>query len=245
MKVLIFSDTHLTYFFDQRKYSFLESLIKEADKVLINGDFWDGFLISFDSFINTQWRGLFPLLKSKNSIYIYGNHDPIRKINSKFEIFADQLLESYTLQVGDNKLFLEHGNKYAKDLTEIIDFPYPIENIVTAALGLSVGIESTGNRIAKWDFHKNAFPYYYKYLNKRMKEASIKERDESSTYIVHGHSHFPEIDNENRYINTGCIKGGVASFLWVEDDSIELIKSSYGDNVEIILANSSSNSSLA
>ncbi len=41
MRILVISDTHLTHKFDQRKFEYLLSIISQADKVIINGDFWD------------------------------------------------------------------------------------------------------------------------------------------------------------------------------------------------------------
>jgi predicted phosphodiesterase len=43
MKTIIFSDTHLTDQFDPELYKALENMIQEADQVIINGDFWDGY----------------------------------------------------------------------------------------------------------------------------------------------------------------------------------------------------------
>src|SRR5689334_5828739 len=75
MKLLIFSDSHLSARFDEAKYNYLRWIITHADKVVINGDFWDRDLTTFDQFVNSDWRKLFPLLLSKATTYIYGNHD--------------------------------------------------------------------------------------------------------------------------------------------------------------------------
>ncbi len=53
MKTLIFSDTHLTNKPDPKRMAFLKKIINEADRVIINGDFWDGVFISFDQFLSS------------------------------------------------------------------------------------------------------------------------------------------------------------------------------------------------
>ncbi len=75
MKTIIFSDAHLTNRFDEPTYRFLENMILSADKIIINGDFWDGEVVSFNQFINSKWQKLFPLLLERKAVYIYGNHD--------------------------------------------------------------------------------------------------------------------------------------------------------------------------
>jgi hypothetical protein len=59
MQTLIFSDTLLHQKFDQKKYNFLLKIIKAADQVIINGDFWDSDLSSFDKFVKSRWKQLF------------------------------------------------------------------------------------------------------------------------------------------------------------------------------------------
>jgi len=43
MKIAIFSDTHLRLPFEERKFKFLERVIKNVERIIINGDFWDGY----------------------------------------------------------------------------------------------------------------------------------------------------------------------------------------------------------
>jgi len=71
MKILVFSDTHLTDRFDQGKFRFLQKIINFSDQVIINGDFWDSWFTNFDDFVNSEWRKLFPILLKKRAIYIW------------------------------------------------------------------------------------------------------------------------------------------------------------------------------
>jgi predicted MPP superfamily phosphohydrolase len=88
MQTLIFSDTHLTKGFNRKKYEFLREIIEPVDRVIINGDFWDGYLTSFDKFVNSEWQKLFPLLKEKQTIYLYGNHDKTKWCDSRVNLFS-------------------------------------------------------------------------------------------------------------------------------------------------------------
>lgn len=57
MKILVFSDIHLSTF-DLKKYRFLKQIIHNSDRVIINGDFIDDWLISGEEFLKSKWRSL-------------------------------------------------------------------------------------------------------------------------------------------------------------------------------------------
>ncbi|MBI3955332.1 metallophosphoesterase, partial [Candidatus Gottesmanbacteria bacterium] len=75
MHTIIISDLHLTRRFEKRKFNFLKKIIERSDQVVINGDLWDYYFSSFSQFVRSPWRQLFPLLKEKKTVYLYGNHD--------------------------------------------------------------------------------------------------------------------------------------------------------------------------
>ena len=64
-KILIFSDTHLTKRFEEKKYNLLVRLVSSSDRVIINGDFWDSWFVSFKDFLGSKWNKLFPLLRER------------------------------------------------------------------------------------------------------------------------------------------------------------------------------------
>ena len=71
MKILVISDSHLDQNFEQDKLIFLKQLVESVDQVIINGDFWEGYSISFEEFLNSPWKELLPLLKKKkDGIYL-------------------------------------------------------------------------------------------------------------------------------------------------------------------------------
>ena len=99
MNILVFSDTHLYLPFDGKKFNFLKKIISDSDQVIINGDFFDDYMISFDEFIKSPWNQLFPLLKKKKAIYIFGNHDQEKFSDKRLNLFSDVQVTSYKLQV--------------------------------------------------------------------------------------------------------------------------------------------------
>src|SRR3989338_3116815 len=108
MKTLVFSDTYFGAHFVEKKYHFLENLINQSDQVIINGDFWDSFFITFSQFNDSPYRNLFPLLKKKKTIYITGNHDTPDLLDNRVELFSDLQTDRYEMPVGDKVLIFEH-----------------------------------------------------------------------------------------------------------------------------------------
>ena len=111
MNILIFSDTHLYLPFNEKKYNFLKKIIEKSDRVIINGDFFDDYMISFDDFLNSPWNGLFPLLKTKKTVYIYGNHDKRSFSDKRADLFSDIQAERYKIKTQDKTFIFEHGHK--------------------------------------------------------------------------------------------------------------------------------------
>lgn len=212
MKVLIFSDTHLTHRFDEKKFKFLERIISSSDKVIINGDFWDSSWTTFDKFINSGWSRLFPLLKERNAIYVYGNHDDIDQLDSaQINQFADKLVDNYTLALGVGKLFITHGHLVVPHLNSIHRFVKRykfLEYIITPGISFIVYI-----------FGKYYLRTFYRKMNNMMKEYARKNLDDKSI-LVCGHSHLIEKNIDNKFINLGCNIWGYRQYLIIEDGSV-------------------------
>lgn len=110
MKVLVFSDSHLTDQFDQRLYDYIVNLLKKADKVIINGDLWDAYLVTFDEFINSKWKKLFPLLKKKKCVYILGNHDKRKFMDERVSLISDEVVDSFEFIQKKTRFHIQHGH---------------------------------------------------------------------------------------------------------------------------------------
>ncbi|MDD3647286.1 MAG: metallophosphoesterase family protein [Candidatus Dojkabacteria bacterium] len=205
MKTLIFSDTHLTPQFDLVKFKVLRSAIRGADKVIINGDFFDGFICSFDNFLESKWKYLFPLLKTKDTLYIYGNHDEQHLLTEKYSLFADRIAKSTILNASDKQLVITHGHK-------IVSSP---KSIPLSMIG-SVFAEAIG-------------PNFYKvasFANNRIRNFAQREMTDNRILIT-GHTHLFEFSPEDSFINTGYVDHGWAQYLIVEDDNIVYVNEKY------------------
>ena len=50
MKIFVFSDSHLIKRYDKEFVKWVKHWTKDVDKVIICGDFWDRFFMTFDEF---------------------------------------------------------------------------------------------------------------------------------------------------------------------------------------------------
>lgn len=212
MRTLVFSDTHLSVHFDEKKFNFLRNIISNADRVIINGDFWDGYFTSFKEFSNSPWNQLFPLLRKKQAIYIFGNHDRKKFADDEINKFSTKQTDAYSLTSGDKTFVFEHGNRIL-----------PLENTdgVTIVSGKPKLLTTVMEHIEKM-IVKTTGAYYQiglRNLNKIIKDR-IKLELKKGEYFVCGHTHCAEVDHENRFINSGMIKHGLGQYLLIENGAI-------------------------
>jgi len=208
---LVISDTHLGKY-DRKKNLFLRNLIKDYDKVIINGDFWDNWGTSFKDFINSDYRDLFKLLKSKETIYIYGNHDYRAEKQKKLaNIFSDTQGIEYNAIIGGKNFHFEHGHRFFYNQKKVIfiNYYYIIDKI--PLLGpLVYAITQLIYYLFPGKVSKNKISI--------KRNQYIKERKPKNIYYVVSHTHIPEMDKEKKFINTGCIMGRFASYLVIDND---------------------------
>jgi len=217
--LVAFSDVHLTSRFDQRKFNYLFNLIKGSDRVVIVGDWWDGHRCSFGQFIRSPWRALFPLLKSRDTIYIHGNHDLEEWCDERVNLFSNHQAGEIDLQVGSFNLHFEHGQKIAPDpITKnpgILRIPFIgwadylfLEVFLTSLFG-DRWINYRGRTCAE------------------LLKARAAESAKNGQWLVCGHSHIAEIDPTIKYVNCGFIGLGRAQYLRVDRYSINVVRSHY------------------
>lgn len=218
MTIIIFSDTHLTGSFSNKKFNYLMRIISSADKVIINGDFWDAYQVSFEMFIKSRWRNLFPALVAKQSIYLYGNHDHKKYSQEGVRLFSQQQRESYSLKMGKVFLKIEHGHRIAPAEDEEVPAffkqklfvaPYVLfREILPLALLGKLSLQQ------------------YKRQNEKMKQW-VTEYLPKNQVLVCGHSHLAEFNLESRYINTGFIRHGYGQYLRISGSKLNLIDEIY------------------
>ena len=210
MNVLIFSDTHLCLPFDQKKFDFLEKIISSSDRVIINGDFFDHYMISFDNFIKSPWNGLFPILKRKKAVYIYGNHDEKEFSDNRVDLFS--IRQTYRLKLEiDNKVFIfEHGQK-------IRTIPGILLTINRKLIYLTLKIGHYFRNLMVKLFGKLFIILRFSYRNIKSKRKIINfyKPGVNEVYII-GHNHFGEVDEKNHFAVSGMILYGFAQYLTID-----------------------------
>lgn len=228
MKTVIFSDTHLTSKFHSEQFDFIAGLIDQYDRVIINGDFWDGYLITFDQFLNSEWNGLFPLLKAKETIYIFGNHDREEWQDERYELFAKEAVREYLIDgiLGDFKLHIEHGDRFVKHLGDNISSHRNLLKLFLPYYRTRILAEKNLGRRIKWKkdlINQN--------LVGKPDGAKIIQHSKTNlpddTILVASHLHAPAFLPDEGYINTGMINSHLASYLRIEDGVMELRKEIY------------------
>jgi len=215
-KILVLSDTHLTHLPDRRKLEFLLNLVRNCDRVILNGDFWDGYLTSFSRFIfSPAWQPLFKVLREKEALYIHGNHDLSSFCTSANNPFCVREEEKYEFEQGGQRFHIEHGHQLAP--TPEITHP----GIPRPILGLASLADNVCFRL-----FQERFLGIYRANNITMREWQ-KTGLEPKIYLLCGHSHVPELNKAEYFANSGAIRGGFASYLTIEDGTVSLHKTSY------------------
>lgn len=215
MQTLIFSDTHLSSRVYSKKLDYLISIIEPADRVIIAGDFWDGFLTDFDGFLKSGWSVLFPLLKQRQAVYLYGNHDRNQWCDQRVNLFSTKQGLDYQMQIGSEIAYISHGHAIFTSLED----KYPAFNhSIPLRLGSSIDV-----------VHKLVWGPRFMSGNKTINQPVRDWADQNANgrIIITGHSHYPEMDLHHHFINTGFIGCGYGNYVKVEDQRIELVKERY------------------
>ncbi len=217
MRTVIFSDTHLTSRFDQAQFDAIVKAIATADRVIINGDLWASYACTFEQFLNSQWSKLFPLLKSKHAVYLYGNHDPHSKSDKRANLFSDIQADEYEFNSAKQRVHVEHGH----NIISSPELKYPIlQRVGLVNLGRwlsSVSIKLWGPQALVW---RNAAK------NQSMCQAK-SSLVPSSTILVCAHSHLAEASPEKQFFNDGLIADGILQYVVVENGIVSLYSTTY------------------
>ncbi|EKE13724.1 MAG: hypothetical protein ACD_12C00852G0007 [uncultured bacterium] len=212
MNILVFSDTHLYLPFDEKKFNFLKKIISNSDQVIINGDFFDDYMISFDDFINSPWNQLFPLLKSKKAIYIFGNHDQEKFSDQRLNLFSDVQVSNYQLPTTNYNLIFAHGQLFRKTADLFI------KQIFKPFVSIVVKIAHFSRQVLTNIFGRNFLQLRFAYRNIATKEKAVKTI-KSNEFIIVGHNHWAEVDAQNHFACCGAILYGFAQYLIIDSES--------------------------
>lgn len=220
MNTIVISDTHLTSKFDQRKFSFINKLIEQCDKLIVNGDFWSLYSCSFDEFINSRWQELFPLMLEKDTHYIYGNHDTPEYMDKRVSMFSTK--QGYKTQVKNENYtyIIEHGHAFFKHKSRsnknfvLMNRKLRIDSLVRYPIDSLIYKEYT------------KLSFLRKYINNKIKLSLEESFNERSFHVV-GHTHFAEEDLSKNFINTGVIGFGLATYLFIDEHGHNLVTKTY------------------
>lgn len=210
MRILIFSDSHLSSYFDEKKFQFLKKIITSFDQVIINGDFWEGYNTTFNQFIQSPWKNLFPLLLARKTVYIFGNHDKKGYVNNNYSLFSTQQTSLYSFSSGNKKFHVEHGDRLVPMWDSLFErMPWYINNPLDLLERFLVRTFGT-------KYLQTVFGIFNEKVKRRMPKGPKKNE-----LFVFGHTHCAEVDLENKFINTGLIKHGLGQYIVIEDGKIE------------------------
>jgi predicted phosphodiesterase len=217
MTTLVFSDSHITAKFDPAKYSYLQKIIAPADLVIINGDFWDGYITDFTALLNSQWSTLFKLLQSKETYYVCGNHDAIALSDERTGQFAKSCTADLKLNIDGQNYHFEHGHRIAPTLD--LRLPWLIQRKWIAAT--AANLEHAATRV---------FGQRYFIVNSPRNTDMKKWQNTNlptDQIMVCGHSHWPEFNELVRYFNSGYIRHHYAHHLLITNGQRRLIHGRY------------------
>lgn len=208
MRTLIISDLHLEDQVEEPKYRFLENLFESVDQIIINGDLWEGYLIGFDQFLNSPYRRLFPLLKKKKTVYLYGNHDEVSLSDNRAAEFSILQAHQYKLSLDTVTLHLEHGDKLSPLMKHDNSF-------LQKTRKPTVRIMNQIERFMVRHLGKKSLLLVHEKLNKAIKR-NIPAKLKAGELLVCGHTHYAEFNLKERFINTGLVKYGIAQYMIID-----------------------------
>lgn len=214
MKYLILSDIHFRKKFEKRKMEYLINLINGYENIIINGDLYEARYTKSSCMINGPYKPLMDLLKTKNTAYIYGNHDPKRKSEELAKYISKNQYDFLKLKIGENSYHIEHGHRLGFGIDNTPDFIFMVIDILSY-------------QIQKY------FDFLTVFLGSKWNKMILKHRKltdlvkDFETLVV-GHTHVKTLDFTNKFVNGGYIKYGRGSYLIIDDlGKPELLKVKY------------------
>ena len=225
MKTLIFADTHLTNKYDPNLADYIAKLVKSVDQVIINGDFWDLYLTTFDRFINSEWSKLFPILQPK-TVYLYGNHDPAELMDERVKLFSKLQADNYQFVAGERTFQVEHGHRVAAEFNDAHPL---ISKLVTKYF------PQFYPTLDSWYLRQDLLGKIWRgYTSTRAKNLQNQLRRyaychrKKNVVRVFAHSHLPaheEIDQG--FICLGASRFGKFRHLIIDEQSLKFVVSNY------------------
>ena len=205
MKKLFLSDIHLGCPFFKHK-DFLISLLSDSsyDSIYFIGDIFDIWEMPIDN-IFIEYQEIIEALKyrSKDIIFIKGNHDPEKLIIKSF-LPTINIYDFSILIVNNLKYLIFHGHEY-DDI--IVNYSW----VAKFLFRFQWVLERVGINIKAWlrnlyySVASKRGKYYYNDLVLGIEQEIVRDKIEKYDGVIVGHTHFPKIWNNGlfNYINCG------------------------------------------
>jgi len=230
ISTIILSDLHLgsNNIHHGRLHAFLE-IIETFDRVILNGDFLDDHW-DYEKTMVSEWKPLFDLLKTKETIYLFGNHDVDSiSLRSATKEIINEYAETYHVLVHDRELIIMHGHTVYPRLGGILYKPQKSwwRKILQKVLKVVSYIVYPIILIVRFFIERH--PQLVKLQrpliakqNEVMKQYA-KGNLEPDQILVCGHSHLAEFSPEQQFINEGANAYERVEYLSIRDNNIELV----------------------
>lgn len=202
MKIGIIADLHLTEKFDINLYQDIISVLTQVDRIILNGDFVEGWSIDIKDFLNSKWNQLFPYLLEKNCVYISGNHDSPIIMSDYTKHFSKLFTDIYQIDLDNIKIILQHKPLYVSDkLEKLLRFRKFVKFIRKSKfINLYHKLSHNNAPYLKFLFSKktkNCQKAIYKWLSKNQVNDFL---------YIFSHTHYQEYIQKLNYVNTGEFK---------------------------------------
>ena len=236
MQYLLISDTHLAAGnYDPKFCDRLLKLIEEYPRVIIMGDFFDAYLSTFDAFLRSGWKRLFPALLKKKAIYIYGNHDRPEFMNELTTEFSVEQTYRKVLEVEDVLITLQHGHLYAPDF----DGKFPWFSYYLSWLypryHRHASEQTWLNRLFLKAYNDNKNKLLHADMKRAITRFKEKNKDMRDNWQITGHSHIQEVDYKLRYINIGATLSKSLEYVVIDTSGTMLVvKDSHVQTVAVV-----------
>ncbi len=197
-------------------------VLAKHENVIINGDLWKYPATTFDRFVKSAWTQLFPLLKSKKTIYVIGNHDESRWLSEETALFASEVCYDYEVKTQECVYKITHGHMLSTAL-RAIDMYHANVGIYFERVFKSFVISSKVQEqlVKKTGYPNNPGSVFTQHQMKKYAQKNLKPNE----VLVVGHSHIPELDLANKFINTGFFDYGRGYFLELPHSGLPKLES--------------------
>jgi predicted phosphodiesterase len=197
-RVFILSDAHIHGYEtkkDKSAFEILKDRLQWCDLAIAAGDFLERHALPWEKLKESPWGELFPQMRKK-LILLFGNHD-------KKEDYAD--IPRFWLSSGKEFRFTSSRVPFVVTHGDQFDSAAWIDQFMGYKIvrKLMPRIKQVETWLLGHDAKAGRLGRYYKQWNNEQKVGFRALKKSNDEWGIAGHTHIPEIDNVERYINAG------------------------------------------